>query len=231
MLTDRKILQTFDVAGSAILIGTVIQLLLALHFGGSEYPWGSPTVIGLLCGFGAAAILFVGWEYRAGPNALIPLELFLNRVLTCGTMMNLCASGLTYIATYFIPIYFQSILGDSPMESGIHMLPSILSSILFTILSGTLSKSRPFNAENSSRIDLWSRADGKRFVVSKLGYYLPWAVFAALITAAGCGLMSSWSVTTSTGEWIGYQILYGSGRGLGMQMVSNLFDSAVILVN
>ncbi|KAF6802647.1 MFS multidrug transporter [Colletotrichum sojae] len=192
VLADRKILQTFDVVGSTILIGTVVQLLLALHFGGSEYPWGSPTVIGLLCGFGAATILFIGWEYRAGANALIPLELFLNRVLTCGALMNLCASGLTYIATYFIPIFFQSIMGDSPMESGIHMLPSILSSILFTILSGT--------------------------IVSKLGYYLPWAVFAAVITAVGCGLMSTWSVTTGPGEWIGYQILYGSGRGLGMQM-------------
>ncbi|KAF6828035.1 MFS multidrug transporter [Colletotrichum plurivorum] len=192
VLTDRKILQTFDVVGSTILIGTVVQLLLALHFGGSEYSWSSPTVVGLFCGFGAAAILFIGWEYRAGPNALIPLELFLNRVLTCGALMNLCASGLTYIATYFIPIFFQSILGDSPMESGIHMLPSILSSILFTVLSGT--------------------------IVSKLGYYLPWAIFAAVITAVGCGLMSTWSVTTGTGEWIGYQILYGSGRGLGMQL-------------
>ncbi|KAF6806401.1 MFS multidrug transporter [Colletotrichum musicola] len=211
VLTDRKILQTFDVVGSNILIGTVVQLLLALHFGGSEYPWSSPTVVGLLCGFGAAAILFIGWEYRAGPNALIPLELFLNRVLTCGALMNLCASGLTYIATYFIPIFFQSILGDSPMESGIHMLPSILSSILFTVLSGTIGKT-------FSSLLLRIRTETDMPAVSKLGYYLPWAIFAAVITAVGCGLMSTWSVTTGTGKWIGYQILYGSGRGLGMQM-------------
>nr|XP_036589190.1 MFS multidrug transporter [Colletotrichum truncatum]KAF6800832.1 MFS multidrug transporter [Colletotrichum truncatum] len=196
VLTDRKILQKFDVVGSGILVGAVVQLLLALHYGGSEYSWSSAIVIGLFCGFGAATLLFMGWEYRAGENALMPLSMLLNRVVACGSMMNVCLFGATYISTYFIPIFFQSILGDSPMESGIHMLPSIVGSILFTVLSGMMDAC----------------------TVSKLGYYLPWAVFAAVLSTVGTGLMSTWSPSTKTGEWIGYQVLYGSGRGLGLQM-------------
>ncbi|KAJ0274509.1 hypothetical protein COL940_009298 [Colletotrichum noveboracense] len=170
VLTDRNILKKFDVVGSGILIGAIVQLLLALHYGGAEYPWNSAIVIGLFCGFAGATILFMGWEYRAGANALMPLEMFKNKVVACGAAMNTCLFGITYIATYFIPIYFQSILGDSPMESGIHMLPSIIGSIVMTLLSGMM------------------------------------------------GLITTWSTDTSAGKWIGYQILYGCGRGLGLQM-------------
>ncbi|TDZ21363.1 Efflux pump mlcE [Colletotrichum orbiculare MAFF 240422] len=191
-LRDREILQKFDLVGSAILVGTVTQLLLALHYGGGEYAWNSATVIGLFCGFCATTAFFLVWEQHAGDNALMPLGMFKNRVFACGSLMNLCLYGFTYITMYFIPIYFQSILGDSPMESGIHMLPSIISAIVFTLLSGVM--------------------------VSKLGYCLPWAVFASMLTTISCGLMSTWTVTTSTGKWIGYQILLGTGRGLGMQM-------------
>ncbi|GJC91659.1 MFS multidrug transporter [Colletotrichum higginsianum] len=142
VLTDRNILQKFDVVGSAILIGSVVQLLLALHYGGGEYPWNSATVIGLLSGFAAATILFVVWEYRAGENATIPLKMLTNRVVASASMVNIFLFGVTYIATYFIPIFFQSILGDSPMESGIHMLPSMFSSIFFTVISGMMGKAR-----------------------------------------------------------------------------------------
>ncbi|KAI8183911.1 Efflux pump mlcE [Colletotrichum sp. SAR 10_77] len=142
VLTDRNILKKFDVVGSGILIGAIVQLLLALHYGGAEYPWSSAIVIGLFCGFAGATILFMGWEYRAGANALMPLEIFKNKVVACGAAMNTCLFGITYIATYFIPIYFQSILGDSPMESGIHMLPSIIGSIVMTLLSGMMGLDR-----------------------------------------------------------------------------------------
>ena len=32
--------------------------------------------------------------------------------------------------------------------------------------------------------------------------------------------MATFDAGISTGKWIGYQILYGAGRGLGLQMVS-----------
>lgn len=35
----------------------------------------------------------------------------------------------------------------------------------------------------------------------------------------GVGLMTTFKVDTSSGKWIGYQVIAGFGRGLGMQMV------------
>jgi len=36
--------------------------------------------------------------------------------------------------------------------------------------------------------------------------------------AVGYGLLSTFTPSTSTGMWIGYQILFGVGRGCGLQM-------------
>ena len=36
--------------------------------------------------------------------------------------------------------------------------------------------------------------------------------------ATGDGLLSTFSPSTSTGAWIGYQILFGIGQGIGLQM-------------
>lgn len=38
-----------------------------------------------------------------------------------------------------------------------------------------------------------------------------------IITSIGHGLLATLSPTTSTGKWIGYQILLGAGRGMGFQ--------------
>jgi hypothetical protein len=56
--------------------------------------------------------------------------------------------------------------------------------------------------------------------VGKLGYYLPWAFGSGIITAIGNGLISTFSPTTTVAQFIGYQIITGAGRGLGMQAVS-----------
>ena len=57
-------------------------------------------------------------------------------------------------------------------------------------------------------------------IVTKLGYYLPWVIVSAGLMAVGAGLFSSLSTTTSTAKWVGYQILFGAGRGSGIQIVS-----------
>ena len=37
--------------------------------------------------------------------------------------------------------------------------------------------------------------------------------------AIGNGLVSTFKAATTTGEWIGFQIVMGIGRGAGLQMV------------
>lgn len=191
-LRSRNLTRTFDLGGALILIPSVVMVLLALQFGGNTHPWASATVIGLFVGFGAMAALFLVWEWRiADADAMLPLFLFRNRIVVAAFLTTACVFGSTFIASYFLPIYFQSIQGSSPFTSGVHMLPSILSQMLMAVVSGV--------------------------GISKLGYYLPWAVFAGAIMTIGSGLIATWSTTTGMGKWIGYQIILGMGRGAALQ--------------
>jgi len=61
--------------------------------------------------------------------------------------------------------------------------------------------------------------------VAKTGYYLPWAILAGALVTLGCGLMSTFSPTTSSTTWAGFQVLLGAGRGMGMSLVSSHYPS------
>jgi hypothetical protein len=54
--------------------------------------------------------------------------------------------------------------------------------------------------------------------VGRIGYYLPFAVASGVLATIGSGLTTTLTPTTATVVWIGYQILMGAGRGMGIQI-------------
>jgi hypothetical protein len=54
-------------------------------------------------------------------------------------------------------------------------------------------------------------------LVGRLGYYTPFTIASSCLMPIGAGLISTFKVDTSTGTWIGYQIILGFGIGLGLQ--------------
>jgi hypothetical protein len=61
--------------------------------------------------------------------------------------------------------------------------------------------------------------------VGRVGYYLPFIITGTILTSIGTGLISTLISTSSTGKWVGYQIIAGVGRGLAFQMASSLSPS------
>lgn len=45
-----------------------------------------------------------------------------------------------------------------------------------------------------------------------------------VLAAVGSGLISTFTLDTNTGTWIGYQIIGGLGRGFALQMVLTIFN-------
>ncbi|KAI1813743.1 MFS general substrate transporter [Poronia punctata] len=188
----RRVIPNFDILGFLLFAPAATQLLLALQFGsGDVYAWDSSVVIGLFVGAGVAAVLFILWEWRAGEVAIIPFSMVGNRVVWSSCLQYVGLISAVFVGTQYFPIYFQAVKGVGPVLSGVYLLPSILSQVLFVIVSGIL--------------------------VSKLGYYLPFAVLASVGATIGAGLISTWGPSTSTAVWVGYQIFYGL-RGMGIQI-------------
>jgi hypothetical protein len=194
-----------DLAGFALFASATIQLLLALQWGGTvAHPWKSSVIIGLFVGAGLTALVWGFWNYRMshwpgtddipnrdGEAALVPTPIIRQRTVYAGSLTSFTLMGAIIMNSFFIAIYYQTARDASPVMSGVDMLPSILSQMLAAVVSS--------------------------MVISKMGYYLPWAVSGMAISSIGTGLLSTLSPTTPTGHWIGFQILAGAGRGMVFQ--------------
>jgi hypothetical protein len=116
----------------------MIMFLLALEWGGTTYPWGSAKIIGLFCGSAGVCAIFIAWEYRRGDTAMIPLSM-VRRQIVYSSMLNMFFfCGAMLMTSYYLAIYFQAVKGVKPMLSGVYLLPSIISQMVFAVISGVL---------------------------------------------------------------------------------------------
>lgn len=217
-----------DLVGFALIAPAAVQLLLALQWGGSERAWDSPSVIGLFCGAGGTLLVWLAWNWRRGDDALIPFSVVRHRTVWSAALTQCFLLTAVYCASFFLPIYFQAVRGASPMMSGVYVLASILSQLLMAVMAGVLGKRYP------PPTYVLSPRPGQvlltRAIVERTGYAIPYAMAAGTIGAVSNGLYSTFSPTTPTAQWVGYQILNGIGRGFGMQMVRHPQSSCPVAV-
>jgi hypothetical protein len=136
--TLKKTFLQLDLVGFAIFAPAVVMLLLALNWGGTAYAWYSGRIVGLLCGsFGAFCVL-LGWEYYKEDEAMVPLGMLRRRIVASCLLTGFFQAGALAEMTYYLPLWFQTAKGESPSTSGIHILPTVGSSILFAAITGIL---------------------------------------------------------------------------------------------
>ncbi|KAI1857170.1 hypothetical protein JX265_011371 [Neoarthrinium moseri] len=180
-----------DIIGNVILLGSAIMLFLALEMTTVGEDWGSARIIGLLCGCGGSALLFVVWQWWKADGALIPPVIVTQPTVGASCLMAFFTYGALLVHTYFLPIWFQAVWGDSAIQSGVLMIPYFAANVLFSLFSGIF--------------------------VSKVGYFAPVAIVGSAIGAVGCGILTLLNPNSSTGMWAGFEILSSAGFGISIQ--------------
>ncbi|KAJ5206628.1 hypothetical protein N7472_003076 [Penicillium cf. griseofulvum] len=196
----EKLLQ-LDFLGTTLLVSGVVCLILALQWGGQTYAWGSGRVVACLVLMVVLLFSFIALQVLLPKRATLPVRILSQRSILSSLWQTLCVGSGNYIFVYFIPIWFQSIKGNSAVESGIRLLPMMLSMVIGSIGGGIIN--------------------------SKIGYYTPLAILGSCIMSVGAGLLTTFQVDTGEGKWIGYQIVYGIGLGLCFQ-IPNLAAQTVL---
>jgi hypothetical protein len=135
-----KLHHYLDLVGFCLFAPAVLQLILALQYGGTTYPWGSSTVIGLFCGAAATFAVWVFWNYRKGADALIPHAMVSRTAVWTSGVYQAFLMAAVYGAIFYLPIYFQAINDATPMLSGVYLLPTILPQLVTAASSGAMSK-------------------------------------------------------------------------------------------
>jgi EmrB/QacA subfamily drug resistance transporter len=118
-------LAAIDWPGNLLIIGGTLMFLFGLEFGGTEYPWDSATVICLIV-FGVVTIVvFAFYESRVATYPVIPIRLFHKRTSVACYAVSI-EHAFTFISgSYWLPLYFQAVLGANSLLSGVYLLPFV----------------------------------------------------------------------------------------------------------
>lgn len=188
---SSTMLRRVDITGNALLIASVVSVLIALNWAGSEYPWSScrvivPLVFGLL-GIGGFLVL-ESTTLILEPT--MPFRIFSNRSSLPSFALAFIQSMLTYWSSYFLPVYFQAVLEATPTRSGVDALPSVFVAMPFAMAAGV--------------------------GLSALNRFKPFMYFGFALLASGYGMLSLLDQTSSTAYWAASQGMAAAGTGMLM---------------
>ena len=127
----------FDYAGLfALVFGLVIVVLGLMQSG--DWGWSSPATLAFLGGGTVLLVAFLAIEARK-KAPLIEIRLFRNATFS-GANMAIFAGQFGQIAVVvFIAIYLQHVLGMSPLNAGLALLPGVLALPIAPIVAGRIS--------------------------------------------------------------------------------------------
>jgi EmrB/QacA subfamily drug resistance transporter len=181
-----------DYLGAGLLAGGVSALILVTTWGGSEYAWGSATIVGLAAVGIALLVLFV-WRETKAEEPILPLSLFRSSVFSIANSMGFTIGMTLFGAIIFIPLYLQLVYGASPTSSGLRLLPLMAGLLVAAILSGR-----------------W---------ISRVGRYRMFPIAGTATLVVGMFLLSR--LTVATAPWVAsvYMLVVGVGIGLVMQVL------------
>lgn len=181
-----------DYAGIVFVGLGASGLTLATSWGGSTYPWSSPTIIGLFAASFAALAIFVWVELHAA-EPILPIRLFASPVFTVCCILGFIVGFAMLGALTFLPTFMQFVNGVSATTSGLRTLPMVAGMLITSIGSGQ--------------------------IVGRTGRYRIFPIAGTATMAVAFLLLSGMDAATPTWQQSLYLFILGTGIGLCMQVL------------
>jgi EmrB/QacA subfamily drug resistance transporter len=191
---------TIDWSGATLLVIWLTALVLMITWGGSQYAWGSWQTITLgvvaLLGF----VVFLAVERRVA-EPIMPLRLFNISNFSLSTVLGFVAGFAMFGGITFLPQFQQFVQGASATNSGLLLMPMMLSAMVFSLVVGQF--------------------------ISRTGHYRSFPILGAGLLAVGLYLFSTMGLDTSKGVTSVYMAILGAGMGCLMQTTNLIAQNSV----
>ncbi|HSW66852.1 MAG TPA: MDR family MFS transporter [Bacillota bacterium] len=199
-LPKHTLKHKIDYAGAALMVGAASALLLFTAWGGREYAWSSPTIIGLGIASLVLGVLFVFRESLAN-EPILNLHLFKNGVFNVSVPVLFVMGASLFGSLVYVSLYFQIVNGLSPTQAGLHLIPMTLGMIPVSMFVGRY--------------------------ISKHGKYKIFPVIGMGLVTLSLLLLSR--LTTHTASWAisGDLFILGMGLGMVMQVITMAVQNAI----
>ena len=188
----RRTRLTLDMPGMVMLVVATASLILVISWGGREYAWGSPLILGLLALAVVAGTLLVLWERRAA-EPVIPLRLFHDRNFNLTTVGALFSSLAFLGVVVYMPSYLQMVTGLSATKAGLLIVPLAAGIQVGSLSSGILA--------------------------SRTGRYRWMPALSVALIGVSLFLLSTLDPGTSLATIALYLFICGLGTGIGFQVL------------
>ncbi|MGW2331164.1 MDR family MFS transporter [Streptomyces sp. NPDC001700] len=199
-LPKKRFEGRIDYTGAALLTVGITALVLLTTWGGNEYAWGSVEIIGLgVVGVLAlAAFLFV--EKRVA-EPVLPLHIFRIGNFSLVTIIGFLTGFVMFGSMTFLPLFQQTVQGASATNSGLLLLPMLLSMMAVSLVAGR--------------------------VTTQTGKYKIFPILGGFLITAGMFLLAQMDTeTTRTTSGI-YMAVLGAGMGFLMQTTMLIAQNSV----
>ncbi|KAH7874842.1 major facilitator superfamily-domain-containing protein [Lentinula edodes] len=194
-------LKIIDYPGIVLTLGGCTLIMLPLIWGGITYPWNSVIVLAPLCCGVFVVVLFCLWEWKVAKLPIVPMHIF-KHVTVVGVYICMFANGFVFFsALYYLPLFFQVVLGYSPTYSGTFLLPVVMSQVVSSLTAG--------------------------LTVSHTGKYRTVVYTGFALSAIGCGCISIFNASTSKAVMVVLMLLTGFGNGMTMQTTTVAAQASV----
>jgi EmrB/QacA subfamily drug resistance transporter len=179
-----------DWLGAALLSIGITAVVLVTTWGGNEYDWTSPQIVGLLV-LAAAALAVFGFVERRVPEPILPLHLFANRNFALISAIGFLLGFAMFGAMNFLPLFQQTVQGASATNSGLLLLPLMFGMLVVSVVVGR--------------------------VITKTGRYRVFPIVGGVAMLAGLALLTLIDADTGKVELAAYMVVLGVGMGFLMQ--------------
>lgn len=161
----------------------MISLLFGLITGGVKYPWSSWRVILPIILGASGWILFHLQQHFFASNPTVPTRLFGNRTSAVGFALNFLGAILLQASGYFLPIYFQAVIGTTISTSGVYFIPMTIGILIWAVVGGiALSKFGAYRHIHAARFAISAVGFGLFTILRQNNPKVAW-VFFEIITA------------------------------------------------
>jgi EmrB/QacA subfamily drug resistance transporter len=196
----HKVGHRIDYLGGSLLAVAATALILLATWGGTEYPWASAQIIGLGLLTVAATAGFLYRQTRAA-EPILPLHVFKNRNFSVTMALTFLTGLAMFGAMTFLPLYQQTVQGESPTISGLALTPMMIGVTITSIVAGQ--------------------------VTTRTGKYKIFPIIGGAIMALGMFLLTHLDISTTRTTSALYYVVLGLGMGFLMQMVSLIAQNSV----
>lgn len=190
---------TIDYAGAAALVAGTVPLLLALSWAGTEYPWGSIQIVGLLAFAAVMLTAFFLLELRAVEPIVDP-RLFKHRIYALSVLAGFFIAVGMFGTILYLPLFIQGVLGRTATNSGAVLTPMMLGFVASSVIGGQL--------------------------MARTGRYKVLAIGSVALAALGMLLLSRMTPNTGNGEVVRNMVITGLGIGTTMSLFTIVVQNA-----